>query len=216
MSDKDSDKIQKADCCDQKGCCPSPADSTKPQPPSKKQWWKIAVFALGMLMVVGATSYSLITRHINASSAPLDKSGIPQIGSDQYIPNIYGLDDLAWVQNLSITFIEHDFIFVILPDSDVKSTKTLANRISDAAAKIEAQGARVETITLSPDDPEFSITMHRLTIGQVPAVLAISVSGNGAIVTDDITEDDILQTYLAVLQPPVCAPGSPSGYCGGK
>jgi hypothetical protein len=169
-----------------------------------------------MLMIVGATSYSLITRHINASSAPLDKSCIPQIGTDQYIPNIFGLGDLAWVQNLSITFIEHDFIFVILPDSDIKSAKTLTNQVSDATAKIEAQGARVETITLSPDDPEFSITMHRLTIGGVPAVLAISTNGNGAIMTGDITEEDILQTYLAVLQPPVCPTGSSSGCCGGK
>ena len=218
MSDKGFEKVQKTDCCDQKGCCPSPADTTKPQPPSRQPWWKIAVFALGVLMVVGATSYSIVTRHISASSTPLDNSGIPQIASStcQNAPNILGLGDLAWIQNLSTTFTEHDFIFVILPDSDINSTKTLTNRISDAAANIEARGARVETITLSTDDPEFSITMHRLAIGQVPAVLAISASGNGAIITGDITEGKLLQTYVVVSQPPVCAPGSSSGCCPGK
>jgi len=215
MSDKDFKKTQKVDCCTQKDCCPSTSDNTTQQVARKKQLWKIAVFALGMLMVVGATSYAIITRHINASSTPLDNSGIPQIASStgKNVPNILGLGDLAWVQNLSTTFIEHDFIFVILPDSDINSTKTLTNRISDAAAAIEARGARVEIITLSPDDPEFSITMHRLAIGQVPAVLAISVSGNGAIITGDITEGNLLQTYLVVSQPPVCAPGSSSGCC---
>src|SRR4030042_4345870 len=166
MSDKDFKKTQKVDCCTQKDCCPTTADNTTQQVARKKQLWKIAVFALGMLMIVGATSYSIITRHINASSTPLDNSGIPQIASStgKNVPNILGLGDLAWVQNLSTTFIEHDFIFVILPDSDINSTKTLTNRISDAAAAIEASGARVEIITLSPDDPEFSITMHRLAI----------------------------------------------------
>ncbi|UCH50670.1 MAG: hypothetical protein JSV54_06550 [Chloroflexota bacterium] len=216
MSDKDFEKTKKVDCCDQKDCCPSSSDNTTQQSAGSKKWWKIAVFALGMLMIIGATSYSLITRHINASSAPLDNGGIPQIGSEQNIPNILGLSDLTWVQNLSTTFTEHDFMFVILPDSDSDSTKTLTNRVIEATATIEARGARVETITLSPDNSEFSTTMHRLAIGQVPAVLAISVSGNGAIMTGDITEEKLLQTYLVVSQPPVCPPGSSPGCCGGK
>jgi hypothetical protein len=56
--------------------------------------------------------------------------------------------------------------------------------------------------------------MRRLGIGGVPAVLAISVSGNGAIMTGDITEENLLQTYLTVLQP-VCVTGGSSGCCSG-
>ena len=131
------------------------------------------------------------------------------------IPTPKVIADLKLTENLAAKFTDHDFIFVTLPDNDIKSTKTLTRQISDAAAKIEATGARVETIILSPDDPEFSITMKRLGIGQVPAVLAISASGNGAIIAGDITEKSLLQTYLTVLQPPICAPGSSSGCCGG-
>ena len=212
MSDKDSDKIQKADCCDQKGCCPSPADSTKPQPPGRQPWWKIAVFALGMLMIIGAASYIIITRHTNVADATLDRSNIPFIGSDRYIANIFALEGLAWIQDLRVTFVDHDFIFVVLLDNDIESNKTLTNRISDAVAKIEAEGTRVETLILDPDHPEFSITMHRMKLGATPMVLAISSSGNGAKITGDITETDILQTYLGIVEPCVCAPGS--GCCG--
>ncbi len=228
MSDKDSDKIQKQDCCDQKGCCPSPADTTKPQPPSRQPWWKIAIFALGIVLIAGAVTYALTTRNSAASSGPLGKGTVPLIGSytslnvpraDSYmsinVPRATVIVDLKLSESLAAKFADHDFIFVTLPDNDIKSTKTLTNQISDAAAKIEARGARVETITLSPDDPEFSITMRRLAIGGVPAVLAISVSGNGAIMTGDITEENLLQAYLTVLQPPICAPGSSSGCCGG-
>jgi hypothetical protein len=182
----------------------------------KRQWWKIAVFALGILLIAAAATYALTTRNSAASSGPL--GNVPSIGSNtsQSAPATTGVGDLKWTQNLAAKFADHDFIFVILPENDSNSTSTLTNRISDAAAKIEARGARVETITLSPDDPEFSITMRRLGIGGVPAVLAISVSGNGAIMTGDITEGDLLQTYLTVLQPPVCVPGGSSGCCGGK
>ena len=217
MSDRRSEKMRRADRCDQKGCCPSPADSTKQQPPSRKKWWKIAVFAIGMLMVIGASAYSIITRHINASSTPLDKSGIPQIASNtgRNAASTLGIGDLLWVQELNAIFTNHDLIFVILPGNDSNSANTLADRISDATAIIEARHTSVGTFTLSASDPEFSITTERLAITQLPAVLVMSTSGNGAIITGDITEEKLLQTYVVVTQP-VCAPGSSSGCCPGK
>jgi hypothetical protein len=231
MRDKGSENMQKTDSDEQKGCCPSPADTTKPQPPSRQPWWKIAVFALGIVLIAGAVTYALTTRNSAASSGPLTNGNVPLIGSYTSLnvpragsytsinfPKATGIGDLKLSESLAAKFADHDFIFVTLSDNDIKSTKTLTNLISDATAKIEARGARVETITLSPDDPEFAITMRRLGIGGVPAVLAISVSGNGAIMTGDITEENLLQTYLTVLQPPVCAPGCApgSGCCGGK
>ena len=175
----------------------------------KRQWWKIAGFALGIILIAAAATYALTTRNSAASSGPLTNSTVPSIGST---PAVMGVGDLKWAKNLATKFTDHDFIFVILPGSDNDSTKTLTNRVSDAAAKIEAKGARVDTITLSASDPEFSITTERLAIAQLPAVLAISASGNGAIMTGDITEGKLLQTYLVVSQP-VCAPGSSSGCC---
>jgi uncharacterized protein YbjT (DUF2867 family) len=178
----------------------------------KRQWWKIAGFALGILLIAAATTYALTTRNSAASSGPL--GNVPSIGSNtgKSAPAAMGVGDLKWAKNLAAKFTDHDFIFVILPGSDSDSTKTLANRVSEATAKIEAQGARVETITLSAGDPEFSITTERLAITQLPAVLAIGISGNGAIITGDITEGKLLQTYVVVSQP-VCVPGGSSGCC---
>jgi hypothetical protein len=180
----------------------------------KRQWWKIAGFTLGILLIAAAATYALTTRNSTASSGPLTNGNVPSIGSNtsQSAPAAMGVEDLKWVQNLAAKFADHDFIFVILPDSDINSTKTLTNRISDAAAKIEARGVRVETIALSASDPELSITMKRLAIGQLPAVLAITSAGNGAIMMGDITEGKLLQTYVTLSQP-VCAPGSSSGCC---
>ena len=209
--------MQKTDCCSQKDCCPSPPDNTTQQSPNRKQWWKIAVFALGMLMVVGATAYSLIIRHTSASSVPLDNSGVPQIASStcSNAASTLGIGDLAWVQELNAISTDHDLIFVILPGSDGDLTKIVADRISDAAVQIEARHTSVGTFTLSASDPEFSITAERLAIAELPAVLALCTTGNGAIITGDITEGKLLQTYVVVTQP-VCVPGGSSGCCSGK
>jgi hypothetical protein len=217
MSEKGSEKTPKIDCCDQKGCCPSSVDSTNQQPPSRKQWWKIAVFALGMLMVIGATTYSLITRHTSASPVPLNNIGVPQIASGTCgnALSTLGVGDLLWAQELNTIFTDRDLIFVILSGNDTNLNDTLANRISDATAKIEARHTSVGTFTLSANDPEFPVTTERLAITELPAVLAISTTGNGAIITGDITEGKLLQTYVVVTQP-VCVPGGSSGCCPGK
>jgi hypothetical protein len=210
MSKKGSEKTPKMDCCDQKGCCPSSEDGTKQQPPSKRQWWKIAVFALGMLMVIGAIAYSLIIRHTSTST-------VPQIASATYgkALSTLGIGDLLWAQELNTIFSDHDLIFVILPGNDTNSNDTLTSRISDTIAKIEARHTSVGIFTLSASNPEFSLTTERLAITELPAVLALSNGGNGAIMTGDITEGKLLQTYVVVTQP-VCVPGGSSGCCSGN
>jgi len=217
MSEKSSEKTPKIDCCDQKGCCPSPSEDATRQPDRGKKRWKIAVFALGMLMVIGATAYSLITRHTSASPVPLNNIGVPQIASSNCgnALSTLGIGDLLWAQELNTIFTDHNLIFVILPGNDTNLNNTLANRISDATAKIEARHTSVGTFTLNASDPEFSVTTERLAITQLPAVLAISTTGNGAIITGDITEGKLLQTYVVVTQP-ICVPGGSSGCCSGK
>lgn len=214
MSDKTSKKIQKEACCDQPGCCPSSEDTAKPQSSKKQPWWKITIFVLGILAIAGGISYSLLTRHTDATSITLDRNNIPYIGNERYIKNIFALEGLAWIQDLRLTFVDHDFVFVMLLGDDIESNKKLTDYVSDAVAKIEAEGTRVETLILDPDHPEFSLTMHRMKLGATPVVLAISSGGNGAKINGDITEADILQTYLGVAEPCVCAPGS--GCCGGN
>lgn len=217
MSEKSSEKTPKIDCCDQKGCCPSPSEDATRQPDRGKKRWKIAVFALGMLMVIGATAYSLITRHTSASPVPLNNIGVPQIASSNRgnALSTLGIGDLLWAKELNTIFTDHNLIFVILPGNDTNLNDTLANRISDATAKIEARHTSVGTFTLNASDPEFSVTTERLAITQLPAVLAISTTGNGAIITGDITEGKLLQTYVVVTQP-ICVPGGSSGCCSGK
>ncbi len=89
----------------------------------KRQWWKIASFTLGILLIAAAATYALTTRNSAASSGPLTNGNVPSIGSNtvKSAPATMGIGDLKWAQNLTAKFTDHDFIFVILPGNDSNS-----------------------------------------------------------------------------------------------
>jgi len=207
MSDKGPTDIQKTDCCAEGECCSS---STANQ----KHWWKIAVFALGMLMVVAGITYSLVTRHSVASNVPLGQGAIPEVGPNtgKSAAAAMGIGEMAWTKELDDVFAGSDFVFVILPKDD-DSYKAVASQVAGAADRIRAEGTSISSVTLSPSDPELAITADRLAIKQLPAVLIIAKNGYGAIVTGNFDETKLLQTYLALCRQSICPPGSSSGCC---
>ena len=167
---------------------------------SSKHRQKIALFALGMVIVMGVVAYSIVARNSN--------SAVMSAGNNS--SSTTGIGGLAWVQNVSAKFADHDFVFVILPGSD-DATQKIAPIVASAAAKIQAQGVRTDILTLNPSDPELSITAERLAVTQLPAILALSITGNGVIINGEITETKLLQAYLTASKP--CAPGASSGCC---
>jgi len=167
---------------------------------SSKHRRKIALFAIGMAIVVGVVAYSLIARDSNPAGA----------AAGNETPAATGISELNWAQTVSAEFADHDFVFVVLPGTD-GATQEIAPIVARAAATIQAQGVRTDILTLNSSDPEVSITAERLAITQLPAILALSNSGNGVILTEEITETKLLQAYLTALQ--ACAPGAGSGCC---
>jgi len=211
MRDKSPKDLEKNDCCAQGECCSSSAVKENQQSGSRVEWWKIAVFALGMIMVVAGIAYSLITRHSVASSNMVGNDTISSVPSSACA--ILGIGELVWAKDLDAEFIRTDFVFVVLPGSDGDSNQEITSQVDGVAEKIRAQGLNVHSMILSPNDPEFSKTTGKLAISQLPAVLILGKNGNGAIVTGNLDETKLLEAYLVVSQSPPCIPGSSSGCC---
>jgi hypothetical protein len=171
------------------------------------QWWKIAVCVLGIVMIAGAITYSMLTRYSNTSGASSTNNPVAAGSNNTQGPP--GIDSLNWAKNVQAKFTNLDFLFVLLPGNDDLAKKT-EQTISGAMEKISQDGARVGIFALDPQDPEVSITAERLSVSKLPAVLLFSATGSGAIVTGDITETKLLQAYLTVLK--TCVPGN-SGCC---
>ena len=172
------------------------------------KWWKIGLCALGVLMIAGAIIYSLIIRNGASSGVSANAASTPAAAANNSATST-GIGELNWVKDISQKFINSDFIFVILPGS-ADATKTLDQTVAGTLEKIRGDGAVADVYTLSAQDPEFQVTSDRLKISKFPAVLLFASTGNGAIITGDITETKLLQAYLTVQQ--ACVPGN-SGCC---
>jgi hypothetical protein len=178
---------------------------------NQTQWWKIAVCILGVLMIAGAITYTLMTRAAASSAAPVNNSPAPVTGIPGS-PASDGVGELNWVKALSSKYATNDFVFIVLPANN-DSTGKVDQVIKSASNTMRQDGAAVDTMTLSPTDPEFSATTERLAIQKLPAVLLFASTGQGAIIKGDITETKLLQAYLTIVK--TCVPGS-SGCCPAK
>jgi hypothetical protein len=183
------------------------------------QWWKIAVCVLGVLVIAGAVTYTLMTRTSASSTAPATSSPTTPATSSPTpsatatnAPASDGTGEMNWIKGLNSKWQTNDFIFVIFPGDDDLTGKA-DQAVKTSLEKIRQAGGAVDTVTLSSTDLEFKVTIDRLAIQKLPAVLVFAVTGQGSIVKGDITETKLLEAYLA-LQKSTCAPGS--GCCGGK
>jgi hypothetical protein len=168
------------------------------------QWWKIGLCALGVLLIAGAIIYALVIRNgtsANTATTPAAAANNAQTST--------GIGELNWAKNISKNYANSSYVFVILP-GNADSTKAVDQTVADAIEKIKVDGIVADVLTLSPQDPEFQITVDRLKISKFPTILLLAATGSGAIISGDITETKILQTYLTLQK--TCVPGA-SGCC---
>lgn len=207
---------------------------------SKIQWWKIGLCILGVLIIAGAVTYTLMTRASASSGSPAASSPATLATSGATTPTTSGPTLLAannptaatgvsptpsataanapasdgtgemnWIKGLNSKWENSDYIFVVFPGNDDLTGKA-AQVVNTSLEKIRQAGGAVDTVTLSSTDPEFQITLNRLAIQKLPAVLVFAVTGQGAVVKGDITETKLLEAYLSLQK--TCVPGS--GCCG--
>jgi len=171
------------------------------------QWWKIALLALGVLMIAAAVTYTLVTRTSAATASRA--ADISKTVTAANVAASGGEGELNWVKNLNTKFESNDFVMVIFPGNDELTGKA-DQLVKIASEKIRQDGTNIEAMTLSPTDPEFQPTLDRLAIQKLPAVRIIAPTGQGETIKGDITETKILQAYLSLQK--ACVPGA-SGCC---
>lgn len=171
------------------------------------QRWKIALCVLGVLMIAFAVIYAVVIRGSVGTASP--PANLPKTATPASITTSDSDGELNWVKNLNTKFESNDFVIVIFPGNDDLTTK-VAQLVKIASEKIRQDGTNIEAITLSPTDPELPLTLDRLAIQKLPAVLIIAPTGQGETIKGDITETKILQAYLSLQK--ACVPGA-SGCC---
>ncbi len=101
------------------------------------------------------------------------------------------------------------FIFVPANNSDIVSNE-ISNAIASAKQKIEAKGLKLGLYTLQSSSPEYANLASQLTL---PGMLVMSKGKGMGSVSGGITEEKILQAYVASSRAGGCGPSGcgPSG-----
>jgi len=119
------------------------------------------------------------------------------------------LDSLA---SLNKVAANQDAVFVFVPakDNDIVS-KEITDAIASAEQKLKAKGIKLGLYTLQPSSPEYASLAAQLTL---PGMVVMSKGLGMGSVSGGITEDKILQAYVASSRaggcgPSGCGPSSP-------
>ena len=118
------------------------------------------------------------------------------------------LDSLA---SLNKVAVDKDAVFVFVPakESGIVS-KEITDAIASAEQKIKAKGINIGLYTLQPSSPEYANLAAQMTL---PGMLVMSKGRSVGAVSGGITEEKILQAYVASSRAGGCCP-SGSGSAG--
>lgn len=111
------------------------------------------------------------------------------------------LDSLASLNKIAIN---QDAVFIFVPakNSDIVSKETF-DAIASAERKIESKGAKLGLYTLQSSSPEYANIAAQLAL---PGLLVMSKGKGMGAVSGEITEEKILQAYVASSKAGGCGP----------
>ena len=116
------------------------------------------------------------------------------------------LDSLA---SLNKVAVNQDAVFVFIPakSNDIVSKETI-DAIASAEQKIKSTGVQIGLYTLQSSSPEYANLAAQLTL---PGMLVMSKGRGMGAVSGGITEEKILQAYVASSRAGGCGPSSSCG-----
>lgn len=142
----------------------------------------ITAFALGI--------YSLFLAYVNAGKVqPLTTEGLLRTATAVDGEKIkIALGDLT----------EQDLVYVVLDVPEVSPDPGVEVAAEKAAQALADSGLVVSVRLLDPRDPDFMMVVAQNGISRFPVVLAVKEGGGIVLVTDDLSEKNLLHAYYDV------------------
>ena len=190
-------------------CGPDCACNTKTAASSPA---KLILLAAIIIVAGAALGYSLMRKsHADSAASPV---GYPALShsaaqdkkqSSPSQPEAFApLESFAALNTVAK---ELGGVFVLLVDNDAGKTPAMVQEISAAKNDIASRGLQMGLFQLNRNSPDFDGASAQL---KPPGVLVL-VKGKGmrGVRGDDITQTNLLQAFMAAMQPSgCCAPGS--------
>jgi len=165
----------------------------------------------GTKIMIDEAEFAVIA---TAEGAGEDVSSVPLATelSNKGIVMIAGTE-IATLTDLSKLAAEMDGVFMYLPGKDTETANSAPTSQIEAAVKtIKAQGVALGIFTLRTDAPEYIQLASQMA---VPGVITMMKGGGMVPVNGNITENSLIQSFVAASSASGCGPSSsacgPSG-----
>lgn len=181
MDDQQSDG--QSPCCEGADCCPRSGSREG----KRSNRWKTLVFTTVILLAGAVTAYSLFWRDRGAGSSSC--CGTASAGCATpcgAVTPIAGFDE-----QLEGT----DFALAVFLPAGCEFPQRAGEVVHEVITELEAKGAHVQVLYLSPADSTFAKAADRYKITGCPTVLVHTKGGNAVLAQDGISKDAILSIY---------------------
>ncbi len=191
-----------SDCdCNSDDCCPSGSSGSG----KSHRTIKTMVFIVVMLAAVAVGAYSLFDHQTETGGADL-VIGIP-------------IFDALTLQQQDYTgkILDGDqFGFLTLKGAGAALDKNaeVESLTESAAALIRKKGVTVTTTSVAPGDSLFANAVDLFGVSNLPAVLAMNKEGGFVLIAGNITENNLLKTFLSGCSAADCGTGCDPKDCG--
>ncbi|MCP4583958.1 MAG: hypothetical protein GY839_20295 [candidate division Zixibacteria bacterium] len=173
-------------CCGGADCgCNTPSSGS-----ANGKGWRTFIFTAVILLAVGVTGYSLISKKDSASSgcAPGTACGIDGICA---IP----CDTTVLVTVIDKKLAEADFIMAVFLDTDMEILPDIAKNLESVTSKIQAMGKRALTLIIHPGDPGYQEAASKYYINSLPTLLTLGENGATVLTWDNISTGNLMLEF---------------------
>jgi hypothetical protein len=204
----------------QASCCDSECSCHAAGKPGKARWiiGVIVLAAAGVLVARGmikggGTASKKSAPAFAALSSVLTNGSGPATNSAANAPatNASGITSIGAVSELNTVATHLDALFIFVPGNDAASNLPPLTPLNAAARTIETrEGIKCGLFILKAGSPDYDQLAKQMAL---PCVLAL-VKGHGMIpVTGEITEETLVQGFVAASSSGCCSGASSSGCC---
>ncbi len=195
-------------------CGPDCACNTK-----TKEFSRLKIILLAIIIIVaGAALGQSLIRKAHAATVPSPTGYSASLSlnppqekkqSDPSQPEAF--IPLESISSLNTVAQDMGGVFVLLVDNDAGKTPAIVKEISVARDAIASRGMRIGLFQLNRNSQDFAMASSQL---KPPGVLVL-VKGKGmrGVRGDEITQRNLLQAFMAAMQPSGCCASGSGGSC---
>lgn len=169
--------------------------------------WKIIAFVLIVGAALAVLAHGLLKKPADAQAAPGSFSSLTEdAGTAKVSPSALCGSPLPSVAALDKVAADREAVFILLPADNTETDRKASREVQAAISTLTSKGKQVAAFTVEKANPDHGRLLQRFSMGALPAVVVAGRGCGSTAVSGEISEDKLLQAFLAATTPSSCGP----------